>query len=199
MTYPQDSNVSRETRVKLERYAEQLVLWNKRINLIDKKTEENLWQRHVVDSYQLAAQLPASAQTLIDYGSGAGLPGLILAAARPDMRVTCVERDQRKAAFLMEAQRGMGLANVAVYNDDVARVVGGFDVITARAFAPLDKLLSHAIHHVHTTSICLFPKGKNHAIEIGEAQKRWFFELESVPSSTDDQARILRLCNLRRA
>lgn len=194
---PFAQNVSRETLSRLEQYVALLLKWNARINLIDRKTESDIWSRHIADSVQLIDQIPSSVSTIIDYGSGAGLPGLVIAICRPDLSVTCVERDQRKAIFLQEAKREGKLDNLIVRNDDVAVIEGAFDMVTARAFTNLTELLRLAVHHLHENTICLFPKGKTHATEIEEARRTWSFDLSDVPSNTDAAARILIIRNPR--
>lgn len=188
-------NVSRETLSRLENYVALLLQWNAKINLIDRKTEADIWQRHIADSIQLIEHIPASVATVIDYGSGAGLPGLVIAMARPDLSVTCVERDQRKAIFLQEAARQLKLENATIRNADVATIDGQFDMVTARAFTSLTELLRLSIHHLHVGSICLFPKGKTHATEIEDARRTWSFDVTAVPSNTDAAARILLIRN----
>lgn len=188
-------NVSRETLSRLDQYVALLLKWNAKINLIDRKTEADIWARHITDSVQLVQHIPTSVRSAIDYGSGGGLPGLVIAICRPDLALTCVERDQRKAIFLQEAKRELKLENLTVRNDDVASVEGSFDMVTARAFTNLTELLSYAVHHMHHESICLFPKGKTHATEIEEARRAWSFDLSDVPSNTDAAARILLIQN----
>ena len=189
------AHVSRETLGQLERYVALLLQWNAKINLIDRKTEADIWNRHIVDSLQLVEHIPASVATVIDYGSGAGLPGLVIAIARPDLRVSCVERDQRKAIFLQEAKRQLQLEHVSVHNADITTIDGAYDMVTARAFTSLGELLKQAVHHLADGGICLFPKGKTHATEIEEAQRHWSFDLTAVPSNTDAAARILLIRN----
>lgn len=191
-------NVSRETFEKLEIYVATLLKWNASINLIDRKTESDLWHRHILDSHQLIQYIPDDARTLIDYGSGGGLPALVIAACLPRLSVSCAERDGRKCVFLTEAARLMELNNLEVCNTDVSAINGHFDMVTARAFTSLNTLLTQAIHHTHANSICLFPKGKTHATEIEQAKKDWGFTLTLEPSVTDSQARILRVTNLQR-
>src|SRR6188508_2084864 len=111
-------DVSRETLGQLEVLVGTLVRWQKAINLVGRATIEDVWTRHVLDSAQLAPLIPPTAQTLADLGSGAGFPGLVLAAVRPDLNTTMVEVDARKAAFLGDAGRRMGLLNTP-------RIVGG--------------------------------------------------------------------------
>src|SRR5579864_7183884 len=102
-------DVSRETRDQLEAMVLTLGRWQKAINLVGRATLEDLWIRHILDSAQLVPLLPKEAKTLVDLGSGAGFPGLVVAALRPSLEVTLIEADARKAAYLGEAARRMGL------------------------------------------------------------------------------------------
>ena len=103
-------DVSRETHRQLEVLVETLERWQKAINLVGKTTLDGVWKRHVLDSAQVVPLIPAEAKTLADLGSGGGFPGLVIAAMRPDLDITMIESDARKAAFLGEAGRKMGLA-----------------------------------------------------------------------------------------
>jgi 16S rRNA (guanine527-N7)-methyltransferase len=102
-------DVSRETGDRLEALVSTLERWQKAINLVGKTTMGDVWRRHILDSAQLKGLIPGEAKTLTDLGSGAGFPGLVVAALRPDLDVTLIESDARKAAFLGEAARRMGL------------------------------------------------------------------------------------------
>lgn len=184
-------DVSRGTMAQLENYVSLLLQWNRRINLIGKQTESEIWERHIIDSAQLLPLLPQTPMRVIDYGSGAGLPGLILALCRPDIKVVCCEQDKRKSAFLLEAKRQLSLDNVTIQAEDVALVKGVYEVVTARAFTSLDKLLKQAIHHLASDGICLFPKGKTYNKEIEEASLHWKFSVEALPSQTDAASKIL--------
>src|SRR5512139_2081179 len=102
-------DVSRETLDQLQALVDTLVRWQKAINLVGRTTIEDVWTRHILDSAQLAPLIPTEAKSLADLGSGGGFPGLVLAALRPDLDLTLIEADARKAAFLGEASRRMGL------------------------------------------------------------------------------------------
>lgn len=189
-------NVSRETFSLLEAYVGLLQKWNAKINLIGPASEADIWSRHIADSLQLLPLIPASAQTIADLGSGAGLPGLILAIGRPDVSVTLVEQDQRKAAFLLEASRVLGLKNTRIAAININRLDGQFDVITARALAALDELMGLAIPHLGKNSICLFPKGENFASELTQAEKRYGFTHTRHSSKTNDKSCIISISEL---
>jgi len=190
-----DIDVSRETIGRLEILVATLVRWQKAINLIGRTTIEEVWTRHVLDSAQLAPLIPAAAKTLTDLGSGGGFPGLVLAALSPELDLTLIEVDARKAAFLGEAGRRMALPRVprVVIGriEDVAPAKA--DVVTARALAPLGQLLGWADRHRTDNAICLFHKGKGWQAELTEAMKDWDIHCQPLTSKTDRDAVILRI------
>lgn len=188
-------NVSRETFSVLETYVALLQKWNKAINLVGRSTEQEIWDRHIVDSTQLLPLIP-SVGTLADFGSGAGLPGLVIAICRPEINVTLVEQDQRKAAFLQECVGHLQLPNVTVANADIASISGPFEMITARALASLGELFALAYPRLTPGASCLFPKGRNFGMEIETAQQEWSFTHQTTPSITDSQAAILLITGL---
>lgn len=172
--------------------ADLLAKWQAKINLVGPKTLPELWQRHMLDSAQLWSLAPTGAQRWIDLGSGAGFPGLVLAAfGAPDM--TLVESDSRKATFLREAARAMWLA-VQVQSVRIEKlVVPPVDIITARALAPLTQLLEFASRLRKEGTVCLFPKGQDVEKELTEATKSWKIDYRLVPSITDAAARIVQI------
>lgn len=188
-------DVSRETSDRLDILVSTLVRWQKAINLIGRTTIDAIWVRHVLDSTQLQVHLPSGSKSLTDLGSGGGFPGLALAAMRPDLDITLIEADARKAAFLGEAARRMALPKLP-------RVVVGriedvppakAEVVTARALAPLSQLLTWAEDHRMDTAICLFHKGKDWRAELTEAMKDWDIQYQPLSSVTDRDAVILRI------
>lgn len=190
-------NVSRETFLQLEHYVSLLQKWNKAINLVGKSTEKEIWERHIADSLQLLPLIPSSIQTMADMGSGAGLPGMVIAIARPDIQVTLIERDQRKAAFLQEVSALLSLSNVTVANQDINHLVGTFSLITARALAPLSDLFLLAYPLLEkTNALCLFPKGQNFAKELEESQQHWVFDYQLIHSKTNENASIISVSEL---
>jgi len=188
-------DVSRETSDQLDALVNTLVRWQKAINLVGKATIEGVWTRHVLDSAQLAPLIPTEAKSLADLGSGGGFPGLVLAALRPDLEMILIEADARKAAFLGEAGRRMGLKKPP--RVVIARIEDApgskADVVTARALAPLAQLLSWAGRHRTDTAICLFHKGKGWQAELTEAMKDWHINCQPLTSKTDRDAVILRI------
>lgn len=192
------TGVSRETLQRLESFAESLVLWNKRINLVGKATLEDLWQRHMLDSAQLHPLLPAGARTLVDLGSGGGFPGLVLAAMGvPEVHL--VDSDARKCAFLREAGRAAGLP-IAVHHSRIeAAPPLRADAITARALADLPNLLHLASRFTRPGTICLFLKGKTAAEELTRAREQWTIDATLAPSRSDPGGCIILVRRFARA
>ena len=185
------AGVSRETLARLKAFADILTDWNARHNLVAKSTLPDLWSRHFWDSAQLAPLIPGAAHSLADLGSGAGFPGLVLAALRPDLAVTLHEATTKKCAFLQFAAERMGIP-VTVQNARLEDLPPSrFDVITARALAPLPQLLGYAQNFAGPNSVCLFLKGQNVGVELTEAHKYWNIKTSQVPSQTDPSAAIV--------
>jgi len=191
------TNVSRETLGHLKAYAGLLVDWNARHNLVSTRSLEDVWQRHFWDSAQLAPLIPARAQTLADLGSGAGFPGLVLAEMlRGRVAVTLYEATAKKCAFLSAAAERMALP-VAIRNlrtEDAP--VQAFDVVTARACAPLSQLLGYAQRFTDPNSVCLFLKSQNVGSELTDAHKSWKMKVRQVPSLSDPSGTVLELTEL---
>lgn len=190
------TGVSRETLARLRAYADLLADWNARHNLVARSTLPKVWERHFWDSAQLVALIPAQARTLADLGSGAGFPGLVLAALRPDLAVTLHEATTRKCAFLQAAAERMGI-KVAIRNcrlEDLSPQP--FDVVTARALAPLPQLLTYAYPFTGPNTVCLFLKGQNLGPELTEAHKCWNMRVSQVQSQTDPSAAIVTVSSL---
>ncbi len=189
--------VSRETLARLETYSDLLTRWSARINLVGRDTLPDLWRRHILDSAQLYRFIPSSARTLIDLGSGAGLPGLVLAILGV-RSVELVEADSRKAAFLREAARVTG-AEVTIRPCRIQAVPPHpVDVVTARACAPLDRLLDLAAPFLEPHSLCLFPKGERFNEELTLARKAWTMNVSVERSLSDRRGVVLRLQQVAR-
>jgi 16S rRNA (guanine527-N7)-methyltransferase len=190
------TGVSRETLARLKGYADLLTDWNARHNLVARSTLPGLWHRHLWDSAQLAPLIPETAHTLADLGSGAGFPGLVLAAMRPGLKVTLYEATTKKCAFLQAAADRMGVT-VDIRNarlEDLAPQP--FDVVTARALAPLPLLLKYAHRFTGPNTVCLFLKGQNVGPELTEAAKYWSMKASQVQSQTDPSAAIVSVREL---
>ena len=190
-------DVSRETVDRLDVYAALLARWTARINLVSPDSLPDFWQRHIADSAQLPALAPPAARTWLDLGSGGGLPGLVVAAMTPGIAVTLVESDQRKAAFLRRAAAEMGL--VVTVHACRAEAVPAMtpDVLSARALAPLPRLLALAAPFAGPDTVLLLPKGRGADSELTAAAPAWHSQTEQFESRTDPGGRILRIRNLR--
>lgn len=190
--------VSRETVARLDSFVALLMQWQQHTNLIASSTEPVLWTRHIADSLQLVALAP-DAKIWVDLGSGAGFPGLAIACALADTAGTwvhLVESNTKKAAFLREAARATG-APAVVHAERIAdfakHAPDAIEVVTARALAPLAKLLAQAYPLLKTGRRGLFPKGQDVAAELTEAAKCWRIQATLAPSRTDPHARIIVL------
>ena len=188
------SGVSRETLAQLEAYAALLADWNSRHNLVSRASLDQLWRRHMWDSAQLARHIPESARTLADLGSGAGFPGLVLAAMLPDqLAVTLFEATGKKCAFLNAAAAAMGLGVRVVQARMEEAPPERFDVVTSRACAPLPRLLGLAHRFTGPGTLCLFLKGQNLGEELTEAHKCWSITASQFPSQSDPSGAILEV------
>lgn len=190
--------VSRETQVQLERYVALLLEENERQNLISRGSIGEIWERHIADSAQLVRFAPRPDSSWLDIGSGAGLPGLVIAILTQGA-VALVEPRKLRADFLQRTAEALGLAGrVTVHAARVERITGQFDVITARAVASLTELLRIS-HHLSTDkSVWLFPKGKSAQTELDEARHAWQGDFRLEPSVTSAEAAILVAAGVRR-
>ena len=184
--------VSRETLARLEAYAGLLRQWSSRINLVGRDTLSDLWRRHILDSAQLLDLVPRGATSLVDLGSGAGLPGLVLAILGVPT-VELVEADARKCAFLREAAR-ITAAEVRVTNTRIeVAPPHTTDVVVARAVAPLERLLPLAQRFIGPRTRCLFLKGERAQDELTTASRDWTMTASLHPSRSDPRGVILCL------
>jgi 16S rRNA (guanine527-N7)-methyltransferase len=194
--FAERAKVSQKTLGQLQAYADLLVEWSSLHNLVAKSTLPSLWERHMWDSAQLAPLVPAGATTLADLGSGAGFPGLVLAAMLPGVAVTLSEATAKKCAFLRAAADRMGVA-VTIENARMEDLPPcPYDVVTARACAPLPRLLEYAHSFTGPNSVCLFLKGQNVGSELTEAHKYWKMQVSQVASQTDPSGAIVTVREL---
>jgi 16S rRNA (guanine527-N7)-methyltransferase len=195
--FQKDTGVSRETLDRLKAYGDLLQTWNRKINLIGKSTAGDVWHRHMLDSAQLFPLIPSSVTTLMDLGSGAGFPGLVLAIMGVP-QVHLVESDQRKCAFLREAARVAGVA-ITIHSKRIEDLAPfPVDVITARALAPVEDLLDWSAPFLTKNTRCLFLKGQNVEVELTETHKRWRIRVDQRQSLTDPRGSILTIDEVRR-
>ncbi|HEY1301341.1 MAG TPA: 16S rRNA (guanine(527)-N(7))-methyltransferase RsmG [Stellaceae bacterium] len=190
--------VSRETLARLEAYVDLLALWSARINLVGRDTLADPWRRHILDSAQLEPLIPKGARRLVDLGSGAGFPGLVLAILGVP-GVELVEADAKKCAFLREAARVTETEAAIRQSRIEALPPRVFDVVTARALAPLDRLLGFAAPFVGPGTVCLLLKGERAEEELTLARKGWTMSVSSSQSRSDPRGVVLRLHDVVRA
>ena len=189
-------DVSRETIVSLEQFVSLLLKWNKAINLIGKSTEKEIWTRHILDSLQI---LPiVKNKTILDIGTGAGFPGMVLAIAGA-AEVHLVEKNNKKCAFLYQL-KSLISTNSYIYNEKIEDVKTFTpDIITCRAFAPIVKILQLIERFITKDSILVLLKGENYDAEIKEAEDMgWIFEYNISESITESKAVVLSLSNIKR-
>lgn len=196
-------HVSRETSARLDTFIGLLLKWQQRMNLIGSSTVERVWTRHVADSLQLLDLAP-NARVWVDLGSGAGFPGLVIACAladRPGATIHLVEESPKKAAFLREVVRDLtlvALVHAVRIEDFIHSFTDSADVVTARALAPLPKLLGYVAPLVEKGAQALLPKGQDVDAELTQASKCWNIEATLVPSRTDPRGRIVIVRRLER-
>lgn len=196
----QKYDVSRETLLKLRAYEASLQEWQNKFNLVSKSSLDDAWNRHFIDSMQLFKFIPQSAQSLYDFGSGAGFPGMVLAimAAEktPYLKVSLIESIGKKTLYLKHVSEICSV-NVEIFNQRIESLPKNkVDVITSRAMTSLSDLLGYAYPFCKKETVCIFPKGKKHQEEIDEAKKHWQFECQIHPSETSSEGVILVITKL---
>ena len=204
MDFPSDLAllVSRETEARLDTYAALLQKWQARINLVSPDSLKQAERRHFIDSLQLLPFLKPTDKTLVDFGSGAGFPGVVLAIARPDIAVHVIESDAKKCEFMRTVSRETLIHDSIPLSIHTARIEATtpfpVDVITARALASLDALLKFSAPYaaLNPATRMVFLKGEHAPDEVAEARKNWSFTLEQAPSLTDPDAQILIVTGL---
>ena len=194
------SDVSRETLARLKLFVSLLEDWNARMNLVSAKSLAEVWKRHIWDSAQLFPLLPPTVGSLVDLGSGAGFPALVLAiqlAERGKTRVVLYESIAKKCGFLEEVAARTGIA-VEIRNERIEVAdPEPFDVVTARACAPLEQLLSYAAPFQAKNTRCLFLKGQSVGAELTDAYRSWSMTVEQHPSRSGPTGVILDIRELR--
>jgi 16S rRNA (guanine527-N7)-methyltransferase len=193
-------NVSRESQTRLRLYAELLERWQGRMALIGEESLKSLWERHVADALQLHPLIGGGSQTIIDLGSGAGIPGLVLALAHPDYRVILVESNGKKAAFLREVARQARIS-VKILQERIESIESEpyrseKPIVTARALAPLTRLLDLSLPLLDCGR-GLFHKGQDVGRELIEARKSWSIQYIRHPSVVDPRGTILEILEVR--
>ena len=194
--------VSRETLSGLDAYDGLLRRWQASINLVGPRTIDQLWTRHFLDSIQIVDHIGAATR-VVDLGSGAGFPGLVVALAlrdRPGMRVTLVESNGKKVAFLRAVASALGLP-VSIQSGRIESIVPSLEpaeIVTARALAPLSTLLAWSEPLLKSGAVALFPKGRDLDKEVEEAARCWSFQHSVLPSAVEPDSALIRLVDVRR-
>jgi len=189
--------VSRETFERLKIYHDLLLKWQSKINLISNDTVSNVWNRHFLDSLQITQYIPNYNNVIMDIGTGAGFPGMVIAICGYN-NVHLVESDTKKISFLREVSR---VTNTPVFIHHVRIeevVIDNTQIILSRACSNLNQLINLASKNVSRETFFLFHKGKNYSNEIEDAKKSWLFDEVIFPSITDPNGVIVKLSNIRR-
>jgi len=192
--------VSRETFERLAAFEQNFVKWARRINLAAPSTLEAVWERHILDSAQLLRLAP-DAKRWLDLGTGGGFPGAVVAillSARPDASVDLIESNAKKAAFLQAALAGQGVVRIHRRRiEDCAGLVPAPEIVTARALAPLPRLIELAEPWLSAGARGLFHKGRDYLLEIEESRAHWKFDLVEHTDRIDPKGIILEVANPR--
>ena len=195
-------SVSRETMARLQIYEALLRKWNPAINLVARSTLDDVWGRHFVDSAQIYNLAGKGWSSWADLGSGGGFPGLVIAniaaESQLEAKVILVESDQRKATFLRTVARETGVKLEVIADRAESLAPLAVDILSARALAPLDRLMSFAKRHLSPTGVALFPKGVNHGAELRQALETWRFSYDAAVSETDPAAVIYAIKGISR-
>ncbi len=192
-------DVSRETEMQFARYADLISKWNSAINLVAPGTLTDLRSRHIDDSAQLFTLANPRPGSWLDLGSGGGLPGIVIGILGRDvpLRVTLVESDRRKSAFLATARRELQLDNLTVKSTRIEQLEPGrFDYVSARALAPLSDLLPMISPQLASDGEAWLLKGRTWRQEVEAAQMGWSFDIETYQSATDPESVVMKLRNI---
>ncbi len=195
-------NVSRETIACLVMYESLLKKWNNKINLVSKKSLSEVWNRHFLDSAQLISHCNPENRFWLDFGSGAGFPGVVLAVVLRDKGIktdiVLVEKNKTKALFLEELKRRLGLSFEVICENIKEIKPLKADIISARAFSSLENLLLVSNYHGKKNSVSLFLKGKNIREELDKTFKMWFFQYDIIESISSTEGKIIKINNLQK-
>ncbi|HQS84436.1 MAG: 16S rRNA (guanine(527)-N(7))-methyltransferase RsmG [Alphaproteobacteria bacterium 16-39-46] len=196
-TFWEALTVSRETVKELSFFVDKLQKKQIEINLISRNSSDDFWLRHVIDSAQLTKFVSRETTSGSDFGSGGGLPGVVLSILNPQIEFKLIESRAKKAEFLNEVVQEMSL-NAKVFHDRIENLTHWKeDLITARALAPLEKLIPLLFPFVKNTTTLILPKGKNVQNEIIAFEKKWSAEIESHKSLTSEEGTILVMRDLK--
>ena len=198
-----DAGISAAEYERLQQFADLLTEWNGQMNLVSKNSMAEVWPRHILDSAQLMSYLPPDMQHLVDIGSGAGFPAIVLAILLQERqskaKLTLIESITKKTVYLKDVCEKMALQNVEIVNNRVENTVfKAVDVITARAVAQLDVLCGYAAHIGNAKTKLLFLKGQKWAEEDTLAQEHWKYDLTIYPNKQCLDGVVMEIVNLRK-
>ena len=188
-----EKTFSSVVKKKLEEYCDEVIKSNTSINLISKNTEDNIWNRHIIDSAQVVDIIPSEFKSFLDIGSGAGFPGIVVKLINSNLDATLIESNKKKARFLKDTTEKIGI-DVNIFNkrfEDIEIANNQETVILSRAVSSLGDLLRMGFKYFELGSIGIFHKGITWENEVSEAKKRWNFHLTSYESLTNKGSRIL--------
>ena len=200
--FARDFDVSRETCRRLELFADLLIRWNRRVNLVSRHSAGDIWRRHIADSAQLCELIPPYDGALVDVGSGAGFPGMVLAIMGFG-DVHLIESNTKKCAFLREAARitsaVVTIHNIRLDSDSTLNpAIPKAATVTARAVSPLANLLDIVFPIMYGRTCCIFPKGVHADEDLIEARRRWEFNVQQLPNKLEPGGVILKIRQVRR-
>ena len=192
------TDINDERLEKLRTYLNLIKIWQKKFNLISKKSFESIWERHFLDSYQIL-KLIGNKKRILDIGSGAGFPAIVCAICSNN-NFDLVEINQKKCNFLNEVKDIIGIKNIFIHHSRMEnlKIINNFDYISARAVTSLDKLLKYSFKFYKNGMYCIFLKGKTVSKEIEIAKKKFVFHFKSVKSITNKDGKILLIKNLKK-
>ena len=194
--FQKKTGINDHTLKKLNKYLNLLNLWQKKFNLISIKSAEFIWDRHVLDSYQIL-KIIGNNKTILDIGSGAGFPGIVCAICSNNYFVL-VESNKKKISFLNEVKNKINLKNVSIHHSRVEnlKTKKSFDYISARAVSSLDNLMRISKNFLKNNTKCIFLKGRTFNKEIQKTKKKYFFDINYVKSITNTNSRVLVINNI---
>ena len=187
--------VPHEINEKLQIFQELVQKWNKAINLVSEASVQNFWERHILDCLQLTKYIDNKEIHLVDIGSGAGFPGIVLSIAGI-AQVTLIESDLRKCIFLEKAAK-ISDNNIQIINKRIEEIEISCNILSCRAFSNLNTILNFS-KNIFIQNKFLLLKGKNYLFEIEEAKKNWLFDYIVNPSITSKESTVLEISNLKK-
>ena len=197
-----DRIVSRETLKKIERYCDFLIEYNKKLNLISKSTENIIMSRHIEDSSQLLKYINSEDKNILDIGSGAGFPGIVMYIIKNDLnldfKLDIVEKSSKKCTYLQELCKFLEI-DVVIHNHDVKNLEKkNYTTLVSRAFKPLDSFLHILDMSNITFNKILLLKGQSYKTELTEAEKHWEIKCDTHESVTNPGSKVLVINSVKK-